>query len=133
MNAAAQTQMGPAPKPESAPAHANLVQRKCACGGSPGVDGECAGCRRHRLTLQRRPADGVDRHALPSSPDGKNRSADLSSEENYQSPAEPRFGHDFGYDFSKVQVHTPVPILASPDNACTCRRTTPINRVVRRS
>jgi len=26
-----------------------ILQRKCACGGSPGVDGECAGCRQKRL------------------------------------------------------------------------------------
>ncbi len=29
-----------------------LVQRKCACGGAPGADGECAECRKKRLGVQ---------------------------------------------------------------------------------
>lgn len=32
------------------PAPAFLVQRRCACGGSPGPTGECAECRKERLT-----------------------------------------------------------------------------------
>ena len=35
-----------------APAAGWLVQRKCACGGTPGPDGECAGCRKRRLLGQ---------------------------------------------------------------------------------
>src|SRR4051794_19527931 len=35
-------------------AQAHLLQRKCACGGTPGLDGECAECPSKRLTLQRR-------------------------------------------------------------------------------
>src|SRR5438309_8623729 len=31
------------------PVRTKLLQRKCACGGSPGVDGECAECRENRL------------------------------------------------------------------------------------
>src|SRR6266704_1157833 len=34
-----------------------LIQRKCACGGTPGVDDECAECRAKRLSLQRK-SDG---------------------------------------------------------------------------
>lgn len=41
------------PKTTSAAAHAPLrtgvLQRKCACGGTPGPTGECAACRRKRL------------------------------------------------------------------------------------
>lgn len=33
----------------SVPPHSGLLQRKCACGGTPGPTGECAGCRRSRL------------------------------------------------------------------------------------
>jgi len=32
--------------------HGRLLQRKCACGSSPGIDGECADCRSKRLNLQ---------------------------------------------------------------------------------
>lgn len=35
------------------PGQAGILRRKCACGGTPGPDGECAGCRRKRLGLQR--------------------------------------------------------------------------------
>lgn len=31
----------------------SFLQRRCACGGSPGLDGECAECWRKRLTFQR--------------------------------------------------------------------------------
>jgi len=31
------------------PSQAGLVQRRCACGGTPGVDGECSACRAKRL------------------------------------------------------------------------------------
>jgi len=33
-------------------APAGLLQRKCACGGTPGPSGACEGCRRKRLGLQ---------------------------------------------------------------------------------
>lgn len=32
-------------------ARSGLRQRKCACGGSPGLDGECEGCHRKRLAV----------------------------------------------------------------------------------
>src|SRR5262249_26896953 len=32
-----------------------MVQRRCACGGIPGPDGECAACRAKRLVRQHRP------------------------------------------------------------------------------
>ncbi len=35
--------------PSPAPVWSGLLQRKCACGGTPGPAGECAGCRRRRL------------------------------------------------------------------------------------
>ena len=40
--------------PSGASAQSGLLQRKCACGGVPGVDGECARCRGKRLTASRR-------------------------------------------------------------------------------
>jgi Domain of unknown function (DUF4157) len=43
--------------PSSSPSYAppiarRLLQRKCACGGTPGPDGECEACKRKRLSLQ---------------------------------------------------------------------------------
>ncbi len=86
----------------SLPAAAVLVQRKCACGGAPGLDGECAACRKQRLQRRaaapdttlaaRAPALGTvalhrPGHVLPAA-----ARADM----------EARFGHDFG----GVRVHT---------------------------
>src|SRR5690349_12715889 len=36
------------------PARTSLLQRKCACGGSPGPSGECEECRKKRLSFQRK-------------------------------------------------------------------------------
>ena len=38
-----------APAPEQAASGSRLLLRRCACGGVPGVDGECAACRAKRL------------------------------------------------------------------------------------
>src|SRR5204862_73423 len=46
----------PAP-PKAAPrlhAPESLLQRKCACGGTLGLDGECDECRKKKLGVQRR-------------------------------------------------------------------------------
>src|SRR5215217_1083383 len=41
------------PKPSFTPARTTLLQRKCACGGTPCLDGECAECRQKRLSRRR--------------------------------------------------------------------------------
>src|SRR5262245_12671312 len=49
-----QTQARPISSPASslAPVARPSLQRKCACGGTPGPDDECAECKRRRLLLQ---------------------------------------------------------------------------------
>ena len=81
---------------------AAFLQRKCACGGTPGLDGECEQCRKKRLSLQRRAAEPANSGAVPA-----------IVHEVLQSPGEPlnpaiRASTEpyFGYDFSKVRVHT---------------------------
>lgn len=49
MNERTQIHAKPETQATSLPAGANLLQRKCACRGAPGVDGECAECRQTRL------------------------------------------------------------------------------------
>ena len=46
------------------PVRAGLLQRKCACGGSPGLTDECDECNRKSLTLQRQ-ATGTVTPAVP--------------------------------------------------------------------
>ncbi|MFZ4733434.1 MAG: hypothetical protein ACOYK7_12915, partial [Pirellulales bacterium] len=51
MQAAVRTAPVPVSLPSRAPSR--LLQRRCACGGSSGMQGECEECRKKKL-LQRR-------------------------------------------------------------------------------
>jgi len=86
------------------PVRSGLLQRKCACGGTPGPTGECEECRKKCLKGQARNSGLGTRngsfappivHEVLSSP-GQPLGADL------RAFMEPRFGHDF----SQVRVHT---------------------------
>lgn len=78
-----------------------MLQRKCACGGTPGPTGECAECRKRRLDPLQRRASGPGPAEMPpivrevlASP---GQSLDLAT----RAFMEPRFGHDF----SQVRIH----------------------------
>lgn len=43
------------PAPSFTPTASSLLQRKCACGGAPALDGKCSTCRSKQLTGQHRP------------------------------------------------------------------------------
>lgn len=90
------------PKPTFTPVRTGLLQRKCACGGSPGVDGECAECRKKRLSLQRRAANEAGPAKVPPIVHNVLRSAGQALDPATRALMEPRFGHDF----SQVRVHT---------------------------
>jgi len=94
--------MSPTMKTSSTPLRAGLLQRKYACGGTPGVDGECAECRRERLVLQRRTTSQVEPATIPSIVHEVLSSPGQSLDANTRGFMESRFGHDF----SKVRVHT---------------------------
>jgi len=76
-----------------------LLQRACACGGSPGPDGECAACREKRLRREAAaPAPAVAPpivHEVLSAP---GRPLDAQARSFF----EPRIGHDLG----SVRLHT---------------------------
>jgi hypothetical protein len=76
------------------------LQRNCACGGTPGPDGECVACRNKRL--QRRSDDRLARSAVPTIVHEVLRSPGQPLDPATRSYVEPRFGHDF----SHVRVHT---------------------------
>lgn len=80
---------------------AGLLQRKCACGGTPGPDGECAECRRKRLALQRRAMNQAVDHSVPPIVGEVLRSPGRPLDANTRASMERRFGHDF----SQVRVH----------------------------
>jgi Domain of unknown function (DUF4157) len=83
------------------PNQEGLLERKCACGGTPGVDGECAECRGNRL--QRGYFDRAEpvNEASPIVHEGVQTPGQPLSPET-RAFMEPRFAHDF----SKVRVHT---------------------------
>jgi len=85
-----------------------LLQRKCACGGTPGPSGKCEECRKKRLSLQRKtlPTEAYAHHSTLSSQDD---SCGVSPffQEVIHSPSEPlhadtraflepHIGHNFG-------------------------------------
>lgn len=99
----AQEKVSPAIKPVSLHTQTGLLQRKCACGGSPGVDGECEECREKRLSLQRSAtASASPSPAVPPIVHEVLRSPGQSLDVGTRAFMEPRFGHDF----SHVRVHT---------------------------
>ena len=50
-----QTQVKAPASTSFTPTYGGLLQRKCACGGTPGLDGQCAQCRRKRVSAQTSP------------------------------------------------------------------------------
>lgn len=76
----------------------NVLQRKCACGGTPSPNGECAECRRKRL--QRSPLYAAPA-SVPPIVSEVLRSPGQPLDANTRASMEPRFGHDF----SRVRVH----------------------------
>lgn len=84
------------------PVPKGLLQRKCACGGSPGAGGECAECQKKRLDLQRKEAGGGGPATAPPIVYEVLGSPGHPLDREVRSFMEPRFGHDF----SKVRVHT---------------------------
>ena len=78
----------------------SLLQRKCACGGSAGLDGACEECRNKRLL--RRSAKGVESTTMPPIVHEVLHSPGQPLDSQTRAFMEPRFGHDF----SKVRVHT---------------------------
>lgn len=104
----------PQPKPASRPAwtatptRSSLLQRKCACGGTTGANGECEECRKKRLakTLQRAATQPSTLNSQPAEVPpivhDVLRSPGQPLDPGTRAYMEPRFGHDF----SQVRVHT---------------------------
>ncbi len=89
------------------PVPSNLLQRKCACGGTPGLTGECEECRGKRESgmLQRKVAQPStlydQRSEVPPIVHEVLRSPGQALDPATRAFMEPRFGHGF----SQVRVH----------------------------
>jgi Domain of unknown function (DUF4157) len=77
-------------------------ERKCACGGIAGPEAECAECRRKRLDLRPRASSQSEALSVPPIVYDVLRSPGYSLDEASRTAMESHFG----YDFSKVRVHT---------------------------
>jgi hypothetical protein len=85
------------------PARSHLLQRKCACGDRPGLDGGCTECRKKRLSRQHRPSTDHDGPStVPPIVSEVLRSPGRPLDAGTRALMEACFGHDFG----KVRVHT---------------------------
>ncbi|MGE5217816.1 MAG: DUF4157 domain-containing protein [Chloroflexota bacterium] len=82
-----------------APAFPGLLQRKCACGGPPGVSGECEECQENRL--QRKSAIASSLGVAPIRVSAALRAPGQALDADTREYMESRFGHDFGH----VRVH----------------------------
>jgi hypothetical protein len=96
------TRVAPARTLTRAPAP--LLQRRCACGGVAGIDGECAECKKKREgeLMQRRARGANKRLAVPPVVHDVLREPGTPLDPATRSDMERRFGHDFG----QVRVHT---------------------------
>jgi hypothetical protein len=102
MNMRAQTKTVSMPIPTFTPRPTGLLQRKCACGATPGLDGECAECRKQRLSRQRHSTSQAEPAAVPPIVHDVLRSPGQPLEPETRAFMETRFSHDFSW----VQVHT---------------------------
>src|SRR5262245_61412640 len=79
-----------------------LVQRKCACGGSAGSNGECTDCHEKKLPIQRHAATHGSIGNVPQIVHDVLGSAGRPMDSDTRSFMESRFGHDFG----DVRIHS---------------------------
>jgi hypothetical protein len=93
-------------KPSFTTVSNKLLQRKCACGGTPGPTGECAECRRKHA--HGRPAERHEPTSLPPIVHEVLRSPGELLDAATRAFMEPRFGHAFG----DVRVHPVAPTVA---------------------
>ncbi len=96
--------------PTFTPLRGGTLQRKCACGQHTVTGGECTGCRKKRLSLHRRAASQAEPTNAPSIVNEVLRSSGRPLDPTTCAFMEPRFGHDF----SRVPVHTAVPMMIQP-------------------
>jgi hypothetical protein len=89
--------------PSSSFAPRPLLQRKCACGGTPGPTGECEKCSKKRLQRKARNSELEPRNgsSIPPIVHEVLRSPGQPLDSATRGFMEPRFGHDF----SGVRIH----------------------------
>jgi hypothetical protein len=104
METRSHAQLKAAPTPGFMPARRGVLLRKCACGGSSGVTGECEECRKKRLQRKKQNSELGTRNdsVVPSIVREVLRSSGKPLDHGTRTFMEGRFGHNF----SSVRVHT---------------------------
>jgi uncharacterized protein DUF4157 len=98
-----QTKVRAAPRPTLSPVQGNLLQRQCACGGTPGPSGECEECRKKRQgTVQRAASIPSPISGVPAIVHDVLRTPGQPLDPATRAFMETRFGHDF----SQVRVNS---------------------------
>lgn len=92
------------PRQVASLATGTVLQRKCVCGGRPGLTGECAECSKKRLQRAARTTELETQNSggVPPIVHEVLRSPGQPLDPATRAFFEPRFGHDF----SQVRVHT---------------------------
>ncbi len=79
-----------------------ILQRKCACGGSAGLQGECDECKKKKQVSPQRRAAGAGPSIAPPIVQDVLRSPGKPLDSGTRTLLEPHFGHSF----ASVRVHT---------------------------
>jgi hypothetical protein len=90
--------------PSFTPSRSGLLQRKCACGDTPGPTGECEECRKKRL--QRKAAQPSTLGSQPSEVPPIVHEVLASPGQPLDAATRAFFEPRFGHDFSQARVHT---------------------------
>lgn len=95
-------QLKAAPSRSFMPVRSGLLQRKCACGGTPGPTGECEECRKKRLQRKiQKPRSEIQESSVPPIVHKVLQSPGQPLDPATRAFMEQRFGHEF----SRVPVH----------------------------
>src|ERR1043166_4076607 len=99
-----QTQSKVVPASEMTPTGGRMLQRKCRCGGTPGLTGVCEACRKNGPPRRTQNSElGIQQaFVVPQIVHEVLRSPSQPLDPVTRAFIEPRFGHDF----SNVRVHT---------------------------
>ncbi len=102
MNTQTQTraQVQKASAPTMTPLKSNLLQRTCACGEAPGIDGLCSDCRDKRLASPHTPP-------LATAPPLLQVKPRLPAQA--PTPGTNLINPNTGHNFSRLPIHAPLP------------------------
>lgn len=101
-------------------AGAAFLHRKCACGGAPGFDSECADCRKKKLRLQRQSLDQREPASMPTSVEQTLSAPGQPLDKDTRSFIESRLGHSFSrlrVESLAPQVTNAEPTVSQPQDA----------------